>query len=154
MVRGYDSLHDNDGVLREGEKFMAKYPASLYTQIIRTWMNNAINHKHAVEDGKREAPAEIAKLPPNERNNPCKRAQIYNDKAQLADAKREYLACDKAGGMGPYAPPGTMAIILGRLALDTNDVPLMRKMMARLEKENPTQYRQWGQMWEQAVSEE
>jgi hypothetical protein len=154
MVRGYDSLHDDDGVLREGEKFMAKYPASLYTQIIRTWMNNAINHKHAVEDGKREAPAEIAKLPPNERNNPCKRAQIYNDKAQLADAKREYLACDKAGGMGPYAPPGTMAIILGRLALDTNDVPLMRKMMARLEKENPTQYRQWGQMWEQAVSEE
>jgi hypothetical protein len=133
---------------------MAKYPASMFITLIRGEMNNAINHKHAVEDGKREAPAEIAKLPPNERNNPCKRAQIYNDKAQLADAKREYLACDKAGGMGPYAPPGTMAIILGRLALDTNDVALMRKMMARLEKENPTQYRQWGQMWEQAVSEE
>ena len=97
---------------------------------------------------------EIAKLPPNERNNPCKRAPIYNDKAQLADAKREYLACDKAGGLGPYAPPGTMAIILGRLALDTNDVPLMKAMMARLEKENPANYRQWGQMWESAVSDE
>jgi len=154
IVKGYDQLHDDDGVLREGEKFMAKYPASMFTNIIRMEMNNAINHKHAVEDGKREAPLEIAKLPPNERNNPCKRAQIYNDKAQLADAKREYLACDKAGGMGPYAPPGTMAIILGRLALDTNDVPLMKAMMARLEKENPTQYRQWGQMWENAVSDE
>ena len=30
-------LHDDDGVLREGEKFMAKYPASMFTQIIRTW---------------------------------------------------------------------------------------------------------------------
>ena len=56
--------------------------------------------------------------------------------------------------MGPYAPPGTMAIILGRLALDTNDVPLMKAMMARLEKENPTQYRTWGQYWENAVSDE
>jgi TolB-like protein len=154
VVKGYDQLHDDDGVLREGEKFMAKYPASMFTQIIRMEMNNAINHKHAVEDGRREAPLEIAKLPPNERNNPCKRAQIYNDKAQLADAKREYLACDKAGGMGPYAQPGTMAIILGRLALDTNDVPLMKAMMARLERENPAQYRQWGQMWESAVSDE
>jgi hypothetical protein len=154
VVKGYDQLHDDDGVLREGEKFMAKYPSSMMMQIIRMEMNNAINHKHAVEDGKREAPLEIAKLPPNERNNPCKRAQIYNGKAQLADAKREYLACDKAGGMGPYAPPGTMAIILGRIALDTNDVPLMKAMMARLEKENPAQYRQWGQMWESAVSDE
>lgn len=154
IVKAYDQLHDDDGVLREGEKFMAKYPTSMSIGIIRMEMNNAINHKHAVEDGKREAPIEIAKLPPNERNNPCKRAQIYNEKAQLADAKREYLACDKAGGLGPYAPPGTMAIILGRLALDTNDVPLMRAMMARLEKENPANYRQWGQMWESAVSDE
>jgi TolB-like protein len=154
IVKGYDMLHDDDGVLREGEKFLAKYPASMFVTLIRAQMNNAINHKHAVEDGKREAPALIAQLPPNERNNPCKRASIYHDKAQLADAKREYLACDKAGGMGPYAPPGTMAIILGRLALDTNDVPLMKAMMARLEKENPTQYRQWGQYWETAVSDE
>jgi hypothetical protein len=154
IVKGYEQLHDDDGVLREGEKFMAKYPASMMTQIIRMEMNNAINHKHAVEDGRREAPIEIAKLPPNERNNPCKRAPIYNDKAQLADAKREYLACDKAGGMGPYAPPGTMAIILARLALDTRDAPLMKAMIARLEKENPTQYRMFGQMWESMVSDE
>jgi hypothetical protein len=153
MVRGYDSLHDDDGVLREGEKFMAKYPASLYTQIIRTWMNNAINHKHAVEDGKREAPIEIAKLSPADRADPCKRAPIYNDKAQLADAKREYIACDKRGGP-PHWPPGTMALILARLALDTNDAALMKTSLARLEKENPTQYRQIGQWWEQAVGEE
>jgi TolB-like protein len=153
VVKGYEQIHDDDGVLREGEKFMAKYPASMFITLIRGEMNNAINHKHAVEDGKREAPIEIAKLSPAERADPCKRAPIFNDKAQLADAKREYLACDKRGGP-PHWPPGTMALILARLALDTNDAALMKTSLARLEKENPTQYRQIGQWWEQAVGEE
>lgn len=154
VVKGYDQLHDDDGVLREGEKFLASHPSSMFMTLIRAQMNNAINHKHAVEDGKREAAELIARLPPAERANACKRASIYHDKAQLADAKREYLACDKAGGMGPYAPPGTMALILARIALDTNDPALMKSSLARLEKENPTQYRQIAQFWESAVSDE
>ncbi|HEY2745185.1 MAG TPA: hypothetical protein VGL86_11200 [Polyangia bacterium] len=153
VVKGYDQIHDDDGVLREGEKFMAKYPASMFLTIIRAEMNNAINHKHAVEDGKKGAVDAIAKLPPAERADPCKRAPIYNDNHQLGDAKREYIACDKAGGPR-YWKPGNMALILARLALDTNDVQLMKTSLARLEKEDPTMYRQIGQYWEQAVGDE
>ena len=153
IVKGYEQLHDDDGVLREGEKFMAQYPASMLMSLIRAEMNNAINHKHAVEDGKRAAAEAIAKLPPAERADPCKTAPIYNDKKQLAEAKRDYIACDKRGGP-PYWKPGNMALILARLALDTNDVALMKSSLARLEKEDPAMYRQIGQYWENAVGDE
>ncbi|MCU1281864.1 MAG: putative adenylate cyclase, partial [bacterium] len=153
IVKCYEMLHDDDGVLREGEKFMASYPASMFIQLMRGEMNNAINHKHAVEDGKKEAAQAIAALPPGERNDPCKTAGIYSDKQQLAEAKRDYLACDKRGGP-QYWKPGQLTLILARIALDTNDGPLMKTMLARLEKEDPTMYRQIGQYWESAVSSE
>jgi TolB-like protein len=153
VVKGYEQLHDDDAVLREGEKFLAKYPASMMMQIIRAEMNNAINHKHAVEDGKREAADEIAKLPPGERADPCKTGMIYNGKHQLADAKRDLIACDQRGGPRHWKP-GNMALILARLALDTNDVALMKSSLARLEQEDPKMYRQIGQYWESAVGDE
>lgn len=152
IVNCYSQLHDDDGVLREGEKFLAKYPASMMVNLVQMQMNNAISHKHAVAEGKPKAAAAIAALPPGERADPCKRASIYNDNAQLEDAKREYLACDAAGGPRGW-PPGTMALILARLALDTNDVPLMQKSLARLERENPQQYRTVA-FWKNYVSDE
>jgi hypothetical protein len=152
IVKCYESLHDDDGVLREGEKFLAGYPASMYSQVIQMEMNNAINHKHAVEDGKKEAADEIARLTPAERADPCKTAQIYNGKHQLPEAKRDYLACDARGGP-KYWKPGNLSLILARIALDTNDVPLMKKMLARLQHEDPTMYRTVA-FWEKYVSDE
>jgi TolB-like protein len=152
IIRGYDQLHDDDGVLREGEKYLAKYPSSMTISVVRMWMNNAINHKHAVADGVQGAAQALAKLPPAERDDPCKRAQIYANNEQTKDAKRNWIACDAKGGP-PYWGPGNMALILARLALDTNDVALMKSSMARLQRENPQQYRQ-VQLWETLVSDE
>ncbi|MDB4968535.1 MAG: putative adenylate cyclase [Myxococcales bacterium] len=152
IIRGYDQLHDDDGILREGEKYLQKYPSSMTISIVQMWMNNAINHKHAVEDGKKTAVEEIAKLPPAERADPCKTGMIYNDKLQLKEAKRDLIACDKKGGP-PYWPPGNMSTILARIALDTSDMPLMKMALGRLEKENPTQYRQL-QFWGRSISDE
>ena len=152
IVKGYQSLHDDDGVLREGEKFLAKYPASMYSQMVQMEMNNAINHKHAVEDGKQTARDEIARLPPSERADPCKTAPIYNDKAQLPEAKRDYLACDAHGGP-KFWKPGNMALILARVALDTNDIALMKKSLARLQHEDATMYRTVA-FWEKYVGDE
>ena len=120
--------------------------------IVQMWMNNAINHKHAVEDGKKKAADEIAKLTPEERADPCKTGQIYNDKLQLALAKRDLLACDKKGGIKIW-PPGTMSLILASIALHTSDVPLMKMALGRLEKEDPQQYRT-VQMWGHSISDE
>jgi hypothetical protein len=152
IIRGYEQLHDDDGVLREGETYLAKYPASMTIGVVRMWMNNAINHKHAVTDGVQGAAAALAKLPPAERDDPCKRAQVYADNEQKKDAKRSWIACDAKGGP-PHWPPGNLAVILARMALDTNDVALMKSSMARLQKENPQQYRQL-QFWETLVSDE
>jgi hypothetical protein len=152
IVKAYEMLHDDDGVLREGEKFLASYPASMFSQLVQMEMNNAINHKHAVEDGKKSSKEEIAKLPAAEQHDPCKTAQIYNDKQQLADAKRDYLACDARGGVAQW-PPGNMSLMLARIALDTGDFALMKKSLARLQHENATLYRTVA-LWEKYVSDE
>jgi hypothetical protein len=152
IIRAYDAIHDDDGILREGEKYMQKYPSSMTITIVQMWMNNAINHKHAFEDGKKKAAEEIAKLPPEERADPCKTGQIYNDKLQLALAKRDLLACDKKGGIKIW-PAGTMSLILASIALHTSDVPLMKMALGRLEKEDPSQYRT-VQMWGRYISDE
>jgi TolB-like protein len=151
LARAYEMLHDDDGFLREGEKFLAKYPASMMVGTIQMLMNNAITHKHEIEEGKRGAADEIARLGAAQ-GDPCKRAPIYNSHHQLADAKREYLACDAAGGP-PHWGPGTMAVILARIALDTNDRELMHKAMTRLSQEDPAKYRQL-QFWEKSLPAE
>ncbi len=150
IVYAYGQLKDDDGLLREGEKFLAKYPAAQYANLVQMLMNNAINHKHAVADGKKEAGKQLAALSPPERADPCKRAPLYKDNQQLVEAKREWLACDARGGP-PGFGPGTMAMILASLALDTRDAPLMKKSLARLQKENPQMYRTIS-FWEKEVA--
>jgi hypothetical protein len=46
-----------------------------------------------------------------------------------------------------------MALILARLALDTNDVALMKKSLDRLEREDPEKYRTVA-FWKNYVSDE
>ena len=114
IVKRLRSLHDDDGVLREGEKFMAKYPTSMFDRPHPH--RDEQRHQPQARRRGRQARGAARRSPSCRRTSATTRASaapIYNEKAQLADAKREYIACDKAGGLGPYAPPGTMAIILG-----------------------------------------
>jgi TolB-like protein len=150
LVVGYSQLHDDDALLHEGEKFLAKHPASQFSGSVQMQMNNAINHKRAVEEGRQAAQQKLAALPPAERADPCKRAAVFREHVQLDDEKREYLDCDARGGP-PHWPPGNMAMVLARLALDTRDAVLMKKALQRLERENPKMYRTVAS-WDKEVS--
>jgi TolB-like protein len=149
IVYCYGQLKDDDGLLSEGEKFLKKYPGSQSAGLVQMLMNNAINHKHAIEDGKKAAQQQLAALPPADKSDPCKRAPIYKDNQQLDEAKRDWLACDARGGPAGWGP-GNMAMILASLALDTRDAALMKKSLARLQKENPSMYRTIA-FWEKEV---
>jgi hypothetical protein len=149
IVYCYGQLKDDDGLLSEGEKFLKKYPASQSASLVQMLMNNAINHKHAIEDGKKAAQQQLAALSPADKADPCKRAPIYKDNQQLDEAKRDWLLCDARGGPAGWGP-GNMAMILASLALDTRDAPLMKKSLARLQKENPSMYRTIA-FWEKEV---
>jgi TolB-like protein len=150
IVYCYSQLKEDDALLSEGEKFLAKYPASQSIGLVQMLMNNAINHKHAVADGKKAAEKLLAALPAGERSDPCKRAPILKDNQQLEAAKREWLACDARGGPAGW-PPGNMSMILASLALDTRDAPLMKKALARLQREDPQTYRTIA-FWEKEVA--
>ena len=80
--------------------------------------------------------------------HPLTRAEVEH----VANLARLALTPDELDAL-----TGELAAILDHAAqvsaLDTNDVKLMKTSMARLQKENPQQYRQL-QFWETLVSDE
>jgi TolB-like protein len=98
LVRCHEQLKDDDGMLREGEKFMAKYPTSMYFSTIQMLLNSAIDRKRDREAGGQKAREEIVRLSPNQQHDPCFTGPIYKSNHQLNDAIGALEACVKNGG--------------------------------------------------------
>ena len=88
LVRSYESLKDDDGMLREGEKFMAKYPTSMQFSVIQMLLNNAIDRKRDREAGGQKAKEEIAQLPRDQQSDPCRTVQIPIVRTEIQPRKR------------------------------------------------------------------
>jgi hypothetical protein len=72
LVTALAMVNDWDGVLREGEKFVARYPSSMLFMTVRSQMERALTEKHLVEQGVEGARAEVASLSPADQANPCR----------------------------------------------------------------------------------
>src|SRR5207244_3499099 len=71
LVQTAQVMRDWDGLLREGEKFVQKYPTSMSFTSVRSLMDVAIDKKRTIEEGGAKADAEIAGLSPEQRRDPC-----------------------------------------------------------------------------------
>ena len=138
LVRGHESLKDDDGMLREGERFMAKYPTSMCFSTIQMLLNTAIDRKRDREAGKDKAAQEIASLGA-QRNDPCRTGQIYKSNAQLVLAKRDLEACVKQGNHA--ATPWLAPFLLVFVNYDMGHYKDARRWIDQLRTEYPEQYR-------------
>ena len=138
LVRSYEQLKDDDGMLRECEVFLRKYPASQMYSTNQMLCNVAIDRKRDKEQGGDKAAQEIAALPPQQ-NDACRRGSIYNSYKQSGKAKKEMEACWAAGGdkNTPWLAPFQLVFVnydLGRYAE-------ARKWIEVLRTKYPEQYR-------------
>ncbi len=132
-------LKDDDGVLRDGEKFLASYPSSMMFGSVRNSMDQSIERKRQREDGRAKAEAEIAQLSPTESQDLCKVGLAYNSNHQSRQARRLIDQC-LAGGktIMPRAPMLTVLVVA---AMDEGDFRGARHYLEVMRTEAPEQYR-------------
>jgi TolB-like protein len=130
LVQCHQALRDYDGVLREGEKFVAKYPNSNSFTSVRALIDQAIDKKREREEGVKKAQAEIAAMSPEQRADRCSVGQKYQTNAQPKKARVELEAC-LAGGKSKF-PPGIILQLLITSALEEGDFAGARKYLEKL----------------------
>jgi TolB-like protein len=141
------SLFMQDAVLRDGEKFLAKHPASVYAPMIKTAMEGIIDEKRKVFEGEQEVAAAVNKMDPSERNDLCKVAIVYNENHQLREARRLLDACLSSKSMFPRT--ATLSLLVS-LSAQAGDYPSARRYMGILEKEDKKAwegYKAWMNTW-------
>jgi TolB-like protein len=100
VVLAQSQLHDEDATLREGEKFVAAYPTSVYFDGVRNLMESAIREKREDEEGQKKARADIAALQPPEKFEPCKLFEVYRSHRQFRSQRKYLEQCISFGGAG------------------------------------------------------
>ena len=141
LVTALSMYNDWDGMLREGEKFIARYPQSIYFAGVRSQMDRALTEKHFMEDGIQGARTELAGLSPEERANPCGTVVIYTRNKQWADARRTLESMK----------PGQCGVIQNefqwmQIGMALGDFALARRMLEQIKVKEPSMYNSYRYM--------
>jgi TolB-like protein/tetratricopeptide (TPR) repeat protein len=139
LVRAHEALKEDDAMLREGEKFLAKHPTSMYFSTIQMLMNAAIDRRRLAEEGGQKASAEIARLDGNAQNDPCRTGPIYKTNGQLKKARELLQECLRRGD-DPRVP-GLALFQLVFVDMDLGHFKEARVYLDKLRTVNPEYYR-------------
>jgi hypothetical protein len=148
IVQAEQSLHMNDAALRDGEKFLAGHPASMYAPMIKSAMERIIDEKRAVFEGEQEVAAEVNKMNPAQRNDLCQVGLVYNKNHQVREARRLLDAC-LAGARSVFPRKATLQLLV-TICAQSGDYNAARGYMARLEQEDKKTWdglKQWMNTW-------
>jgi TolB-like protein len=140
IIKCYELLKDYDGMLAEGEKFMKQSPGSPMFTIVQMEMNAGIERKRQIEDGKKRAADEIAKLDPVYRHDPCRTGPVYKGHEQFPEARRDLEACLRSGSktaVVDYLP----LYLLVFTTWELGDFKAASQYLLQLRAKYPDQYR-------------
>ncbi len=141
LVQCHQALRDYDGVLREGEKFVAKYPSSNYFSSVRNLIDQAIDKKRTVAEGAKTAAAEIAALSPEQKGDPCAVGMKYQSNAQAKKAREQLEICLAGKGTTSKLPPGVILQLLVVTSLELGDFAAARRFLERLHEIDPATWK-------------
>jgi hypothetical protein len=139
IVRCHEQLKEDDAMLQEGEKFLARYPTSIYFSTTQLLMNAAIDRRRRAQEGEAKAAEEVARLGAAAQSNPCRVGSIYKSHAQLSRAREAFQACLQRGD-DPHTP-GLALFQLVFIDLDLAHFKEARAYLDKLRTANPELYR-------------
>lgn len=140
------SLKESDAVLRDGELFLQRFPASVYFSGVKSQMDSVIREKHEVEEGKQKLAAEVADIPSAQRWNLCRVAHTYAFSHQYVEAQRLFRACFAVGGVDKTALPHLISVDLA-----LGDWKALAHDLADLERLDPDTWRTMKVGYEMAI---
>jgi TolB-like protein len=147
IVQSEERLFMTDAVLRDGEKFIAKHPASTYAPMIKNTMERIIDEKRKVFEGEQEVAAAVNKMEPDARNDLCRVGVVYNENHQFREARRLLDACLSTKSIFPRS--ATLSILIS-ICAQIGDYGNARRYMAMLEKEDKKSwdgFKGWMNTW-------
>jgi hypothetical protein len=139
VVLAMMKLHDADGTLREGERFLQRFPGSAYFSSIRDWMDNAVANKKKVAAGREMAAKKVAAMVPALRANPCATALVYVETSQASEARRDLRACIERRDSS--LEPGQLLLRVVEADIALADWPAARADRATLAERDEATYR-------------
>jgi tetratricopeptide (TPR) repeat protein len=135
LVQTSQMMKDWDGVLREGERFLQKYPTSMSFTSVRAMVDMAIDKKRSMEEGGAAAEQEMATLKPEERSDPCYRGRVLQSHQQYKRARAELEKC--VNGPVSKLPKGAALAVLITTCLEIGDFAGTRKWLEKLKSIDP-----------------
>jgi TolB-like protein len=141
LVQVENASMNPDGVLREGERFLARFPGSFMAPQVRQMMEMALDHKREQIEGEKEVLADVGQMSATERADLCLVASKYNAHKQFREAKRLMETCLERG-RSVFPRPVAIQVLLP-ICLQMGDFPCVRKYLGLLEKED---HKAWESM--------
>jgi hypothetical protein len=124
-------LQDHDRVLREGDAFLAKYPAGNQFMTVKNLVERSLDFRRKVEEGKTAGPAEFATLRAEEKADPCRVGLHWLKHNQWPESRKAFEEC-LAKPPPPYKPGFPLEMLI-MITTQQGDVPAARKYLGQLE---------------------
>jgi len=137
IVAAHDQLSDDDALVREGQRYLARYPLSDGFVAVRQLVDDALTRARERDEGRPKAAAALAKLPPAERDDPCRAGDLLETHHQLPEARAALERCVAQPGAHDHQF-AQLLFICHRLG----DFRAVGQLLDLLRREHPEQYRQ------------
>jgi TolB-like protein len=147
VVSAEENLFMHDALLRDGEKFIAKHPASTYAPMVKLSMERVIDEKRKVFEGEQEVAAAVNQMEPAARNDVCRVALVYNEHHQVREARRLLDQCLSTKSV--ITRPVALNLLI-TLSATNGDYASARRYLGMLEQEDHKAWsnlRQWSNTW-------
>jgi TolB-like protein len=147
VISAEENLFLRDALLRDGEKFIAKHPASTYAPMVKMSMERVIDEKRKVFEGEQEVAAAVNQMEPAARNDVCRVALVYNEHHQVREALRLLDQCLSIKSV--ITRPVALNLLI-TLSATSGDYAGARRYLGMLETEDHKAWsdlRQWSNTW-------
>jgi tetratricopeptide (TPR) repeat protein len=138
LLMCYMNEKNDDALLHDGEKFLAKYPASMYSVSVRTWLDQAIERKRQAFEGEQEVVKAVNDMEPQKRADLCQVGMVYNEHHQYKEARRLLDQCLQSGKS--VFPRPVIYQLLIVMSSQLGDYAAGRRYLEQLQREDPKSY--------------
>jgi TolB-like protein len=136
LVTAESMLKLRDEVLRDGEQFLKRFPASVFFQSVKMAMDGALRERRDAEDGKAKVRDELARMSADWKWDLCSVAMAYARSHRYVEAQRLFRGCFTVGGVQKASLP-----TLIHSDMELGDWTAARRDVGLLEKADPEMYR-------------
>jgi TolB-like protein len=132
-------LHDNDGVLRDGERYLRRAPGSTLFDSLKRQVDQAIAEKRRLESERQKAEEDVASMSTDLRWDLCMVATRYHVRQQYPASRRLFEACFQTGSH----PRSEYMLQLASGAMWAGDFKEVRRLLAEWEKLDAAAAAKW-----------